>query len=392
MSNENKPSFILPDADERLKEYCYAGMKKLFGDKPPKAVKNRLIHELKVVAKNMHSSYYLLAILLAQEAERLHHSIFFRGIITSSLIAYTGGFSNVNPMEQDYGGVNIPFEITREEYEVHEPCLDIDCGVAFVFYAQSFLNRLLPEYRYLSLPLNGAPSLRTVRLYFVREEDLPTEEVLDTKEIDPTEYPDFLYFDKYFHITLIGYNQMELVRYNTYYKGDDIRFEFNEFIDGFLIPDLWKYVKKHDESLTGFKRLKVQTYEELVTVLGMAHSTGVWTGLAKKMVLDGRLPLSEMIGTRDDVFLYLLKLGMKKDEAYWIMEHVRKGKHLTDEEIVKLRGLGADEWFLDLCMHVKYLFPKAHIAQGIRRDAFCLYEPEEFTISEHCVMRNSFLG
>ena len=83
-----------------------------------------------------------------------------------------------------------------------------------------------------------------------------------------------------------------------------------------------------------------------------------------------------MIGTRDDLFLYLRKLGVDRKKAYMIMNRVRKGRHLTIEEEAKLRELGAEEWVLDMCSNVKYMFPRAHIAQLIRRDAFCIDESE----------------
>ena len=60
---------------------------------------------------------------------------------------------------------------------------------------------------------------------------------------------------------------MELVRYNTFYR-DVIR--FNEVDSEKIIPKLWKYIKNNDDSICGFKKLKVRSYEELITVLGMA--------------------------------------------------------------------------------------------------------------------------
>ena len=76
----SKPVFAIPDADKKLKKICQSGLKKRFGNNPPEAVKKRLLHELKIVSKNNHSSYYLLASMLAAEADRLHHAVFFRGV------------------------------------------------------------------------------------------------------------------------------------------------------------------------------------------------------------------------------------------------------------------------------------------------------------------------
>ena len=157
---------------------------------------------------------------------------------------------------------------------------------------------------------------------------------------------------------------------------------------------MWKYIKNNDDSIRGYKKLKVRSYEELITVLGMAHSTDVWDGVPKKMVLDGELPLSRMIGTRDDLFSYFISIGIENKEAYTIMNRVRKGKGLSQEDEEELRKNGAEEWVIALCMQARYIFPRAHIAQMIRRDAFCLYGAEEVSPSDcgHCVLQDSFIG
>ena len=385
------PKLQIPDADKKLKVICQKGMGEIFGKNPPDAVKKRLLHELKVVAGNKHSSYYLLASMLIKEAERIHHAAFFRGTITGSLIAYTSGISKINPMEKEYGGVNLPFEVTREEYECMEPTLDIQCSMAFIFFAQSFLARELPEYRYVSYPLDSCNGIKSVRLYFIKNDALPLEDPVDIEGLNLDGYPEFMFFDEYFHITIIGQDDMELVRYNTFYR-DVIR--FNEADSEKIIPELWKYIKNNDDSICGFKKLKVRSYEELITVLGMAHSTDVWRGMPKKMVLDGEIPLSRMIGTRDDLFSYFISRGIENEKAYTIMNRVRRGKGLSEDDEEMLRKSGAEEWVIALCKQAKYIFPRAHIAQMIRRDAFCLYGAEEVTAPYcgHCVLQDSFIG
>ncbi len=385
------PKLQIPNADKKLKDICQKGMRKLFGENPPEAVKARLSHELKVVANNKHSSIYLLASMLAEEAERIYHAVFFRGTITGSLIAYTSGISKINPMEKEYGGVNLPFEVTREEYECMEPTLDIQCSVAFIFFAQTFLALKMPEYRYVSYPLSSCNGIKSVRIYFIKDDALPLEDPAIIEGSNPDGYPDFMFFDDYFHITMIGQDTMELMRYNMFYK-DGIN--FNEADSEKIIPKLWKYIRNNDDSIREFKKLKVQSYEELITVLGMAYSTNVWGGMPKKMVIGKDLPLSKMIGTRDDLFSYLVNLGIENKEAYKVMNRVRKGKGLSECDEEKLRNSGAEEWVIELCKQAKYIFPRAHIAQMIRRDAFCLDKYGKVTPSDcgHRVLKDSFIG
>lgn len=113
MRNDNAILFEIPNADHRLEEICVQGLKDKFGDNPPETVASRLSHELDMVKKNNHSSTYLLASMLANEARRLRYFFYFRGTITSSLISYVSGMSDINLMEKEYGGIDIPFETTR---------------------------------------------------------------------------------------------------------------------------------------------------------------------------------------------------------------------------------------------------------------------------------------
>ena len=371
--NKSDKKIEIPGADKKLKDICMHGLRERFGNNPPDAVNERLIHELDVVAKNGHSSYYIVASMLAKEAVRLRHFFFFRGTITSSMIAYASGISDVNPMGEEYGGVNLPFETTGEEFLDINPYLEIQCSKAFILYAQSFLCREFPEYRCLAYPLPTKENISPVRVFLVRKDELPDTEIHDDESANLADYPDYIYYDEFFGITLIGEKRMELARHNKYFS-DEVT--FNEADSAQIIPKLWKYAKEHYEWLKGFKRLKVRTYEELITVLSVAHSTGGWECLAKVMSLVGRVPLSDFIGSRDDLFIYLINIGFNHEEAFRIMNCVRKGKHLTDEQKEQMRKLGAAEWVIGLCEHVRYLFPRAHIAQLIRRDAFCLRETE----------------
>lgn len=369
MRNDNAILFEIPNADHRLEEICVQGLKDEFGDNPPEAVASRLSHELDVVKKNNHSSIYLLASMLANEARRLRYFFYFRGTITSSLISYVSGMSDINLMEKEYGGIDIPFETTREEFQGIEPVIEMQVGISFLIFAQSFLERMFPEYRLIAYPLSSVDGIRPLRIYMTKLEDLPCDEN-ETEQQDYVEYADYIFRRDSFCIYLIGNEKMEQARRNIIYS--DPRFYYEEVALDSMIPELWEYVKEFDDCPDELKGLKVKTYDELLSVVSMIHSTGVYDGNIKEQLLAGKLSLSEVIATRDDLFLYLEGKGIGRKDCFEIMERVRTGRGPSDAQISIMRDHNVDEWFYGFCEQVRYLFPKAHIAQMIRYYAYLI--------------------
>lgn len=128
--------------------------------------------------------------------------------------------------------------------------------------------------------------------------------------------------------------------------------------------------------------IKPTSIEELVRISGLSHGTDVWLGNAQDLIVAGVTTMKEAIATRDDIMNYLRKKGLPNGDAFWIMEHVRKGKGLTEEEEQLMVENDVPDWYIDSCKKIKYMFPRAHavayVLMSMREAYYKVYHPLEF--------------
>ena len=139
-------------------------------------------------------------------------------------------------------------------------------------------------------------------------------------------------------------------------------------------------------------------FNTLLRLSGFSHGTDVWLGNAKDLILSGTASVLETVGCRDDIMLYLIKMGLEPKMSFKIMESVRKGKvrknGFEDGWVEAMHDHNVPDWYIESLSKIGYLFPKAHavayVMMAFRIAWFKVHEPLAFYATYFSVRAKAF--
>ena len=137
-----------------------------------------------------------------------------------------------------------------------------------------------------------------------------------------------------------------------------------------------------------------RSFADLVRISGLSHGTDVWLNNAQYFIKEGYTTLKDCISTRDDIMVYLMYKGLPPKTAFTIMEKVRKGKGLSEDDEVIMKENQVPEWYIESCKRIKYMFPKGHavayVMMAVRIAYFKVYHPAAYYTTYFTVRADDF--
>ncbi len=142
-----------------------------------------------------------------------------------------------------------------------------------------------------------------------------------------------------------------------------------------------------------------KNFNTLLRLSGFSHGTDVWLGNAKDLILSGTASVTQAIGCRDDIMLYLISKGCNELQSFKFMESVRKGaihkgKSWPEGIVDEMKEHGIPDWYIESCRKIKYLFPKAHavayVMMAFRIAWFKVHKPLAFYATYFSIRAKAF--
>jgi len=339
----------ISDYNKEIVKIATSKAHELYGNPMPQEIQKRLDIELKSIIDNEFTITYMLSAKLVEKIDILGGISFNRGSIGSSLVAYLVGITTTNPLPKQYGGDNIPFEVLSGADYTESPniCLDVskECYEDICTYSDSMLEQGKINVKEYETTNNGVQYTRIIETNTNRE----------IGRIDICKNTRATILEQLKELTAVAPSTIPL---------DDEE----------VIKEISSVQEKGNEI---FQVIKPKTFEELIKTFGLSINN-LWNDGAKQPIAEGIATINEVITSRDDILLYLLKQGAERKEAFEIMTNVRKGKGLDTNQEETMKQLNIPSWYIEACKKLQVPFPKAHLISNTSREYYIAWYKVHF--------------
>ncbi len=485
---------VMGNSEKEITDMCVAKAKRIYGEKLPEIVEQRMNKELTAINKYGFSVMYLIAQRLVTKSNSDGYMVGSRGSVGSSFAAFLSDITEVNALPPHYvcgrcqysefitdgsvgagvdmpdkpcprcgaglakDGHDIPFETFLGFEGDKEPDIDLNFSGEYQPVAHKYTEELFGEGYVFRAGTISTLADRTAYGYvkkYLEERNITATRAEENRlvagvsgvkrttgqhpggvmilpkghdihEFCPIQHPAdddskgviTTHFDyhsisgRLLKLDILGHDDPTMIKMLEDLTGVDAKAiplddkqtmsiftgtgalgvnpqQIGSEVGTFGVPELGtKFVRQM------LVETKPTTFSELVRISGLSHGTDVWANNAQELVKNKVATLREAICTRDDIMTYLIYAGLPSKSAFDIMERVRKGKGLTEDDEKLMRQYNVPDWYISSCNKIKYMFPKAHavayITMALRIAWFKVHRPLEFYLAHLTVRADEF--
>lgn len=366
----------IENAYEQVEACVYAKTKEMFGDSTPEPVSERVNHELQIIRERGYASYFMLWRLMTQFSREKKCYYYTRGISGSSYVAYALGITDVNPLPEEFGGCNIPFEgmvgLQGEKF----PDIDMNFRPGMQPAILEYLKSVFGEHKVVKAGVVGKATGMTANKWMQdylkdncvlltdEEIDYLTKKLIGVKRakgqhpggiiLIPTE-TDIYEYTPYSHLAYGKDEKIEITHFD-YHELTDVLLKIDVLgsDNSEILSRLWE--------TTGVNPFDIdlQEMEAICKEQNIDYASD-------ELFFKASQTKREVSQTREDFLDMFTKAGMPFDIAYTIVDEVRRGRaHSgkctewdTYKELLK-KYLKGNKNIIKTLEKTEYLFPRAH--------------------------------
>jgi DNA polymerase-3 subunit alpha (Gram-positive type) len=401
----------IENSKERFKDYCRNKFIELYGDNPHEKFTERLNTELGIILEHDHEIPFLIIKYLVDESLKMGYPTFSRGCIGSSFSAFLLGITGINPLNPHYhchkckrveimqsvvdgydlpgklcpvcgttmkgDGHNIPFVSFSGYNGDKEPDIDINVAPEIQKKTKAILQSFFPNDKIVragALRRDGSRGAHPGGYFIIPVEyadEVSTIEIeIDGEIVEVTEKEVHTLTKDFLKIDILGHfvpEKLSILSKETDVILDDIPMNDSDVISLIQSGDTEGIPEFESDFMRNMLQICIPNcFSDLCKISGLSHGTDTWTGNARYLLQDGKAALKNILAFREDVYDYLIKADADYDEAYRIMESVRKGRASRDLDELDLEEYNLPDWFHPCICKIKYMFPKAHGVSYVR--------------------------